>query len=160
MPSLGPRYHALVLRYLYSYVTVGQLCAFITGWNLILSYVIGSASVARAWSSAFDSLIGNYISQVLRGTFSLHVPYFLAKYPDFFALGLVLLLTGVLVLGARESALVNKVFTGLNLLVLSFMIISGFVKGDLHNWQLTEQDYKLVTSGPNDTSRLGGYPWP
>ena len=67
---------------------------------------------------------------------------------------------GVLVLGARESALVNKVFTGLNLLVLSFMIISGFVKGDLHNWQLTEQDYKLVTSGPNDTSRLGGYPWP
>ena len=50
--------------------------------------------MARAWSSAFDSLIGNYISQVLRGTFSLHVPYFLAKYPDFFALGLVLLLTG------------------------------------------------------------------
>lgn len=68
--------------------------------------------------------------------------------------------TGVLALGARESALVNKVFTGLNLSVLSFTVISGFVKGDLHNWQLTEQDYKLNTSGSNDTSRLGGCPGP
>ncbi|XP_033272264.1 cationic amino acid transporter 3-like isoform X1 [Orcinus orca] len=153
--EFGARVPCSGSAYLYSYVTVGQLCAFITGWNLILSYVIGTASVARAWSSAFDSLTGNHISHVLQGAFSLHVPYSLAKYPDFFALGLVLLLTGVLALGARESALVNKVFTGLNLSVLSFMVISGFVKGDLHNWQLTEQDYKLNTSGSNDTSRLG-----
>ena len=39
--------------------------------------------MARAWSSAFDSLIGNYISQVLRGTFSLHVPYFLPSTQTF-----------------------------------------------------------------------------
>uniref|UniRef100_A0A8C4N3G4 Cationic amino acid transporter C-terminal domain-containing protein n=1 Tax=Equus asinus asinus TaxID=83772 RepID=A0A8C4N3G4_EQUAS len=141
--------------YLYSYVTVGQLCAFITGWNLILSYVIGAASVARAWSSTFDSLTGNHISRVLQGSFSLHVPYVLAEYPDFFALGLVLLVTGILVLGASESALVTKMFTGLNLLVLSFIILSGFIKGDLHHWQLTEHDYKLATSGSNDTSSLG-----
>ena len=68
--------------------------------------------------------------------------------------------TGVLVLGARESALVTKVFTAINLLVLSFIILSGFIKGDLHNWQLTEQDYKLATAGSNDTSRLGGSSWP
>ena len=54
----------------------------------------GTASEARAWSIAFDSLIGNHISQAFQGTFSLNVPYFLATYADFFALGLVLLLTG------------------------------------------------------------------
>lgn len=53
----------------------------------------GSASVARAWSSAVDSLAGNRISQVLQGSFSPQVPH-LAKYLDFFSLGLVLLLTG------------------------------------------------------------------
>uniref|UniRef100_A0A8D1XWZ0 Cationic amino acid transporter C-terminal domain-containing protein n=1 Tax=Sus scrofa TaxID=9823 RepID=A0A8D1XWZ0_PIG len=162
--EFGARVPCSGSAYLYSYVTVGQLCAFITGWNLILSYIIMNvassvtavaASVARAWSSAFDSLIRNHISQVFKETFSLHVPHFLATYPDFFALSLVLLLMGVLVLGVRTSALVNKMFTGINLLVLSFIILTGFIKGDLHNWQLTEQDYKLATAGSNDTSRLG-----
>ncbi|XP_048963508.1 cationic amino acid transporter 3 isoform X1 [Canis lupus dingo] len=141
--------------YLYSYVTVGELWAFTTGWNLILSYVIGTASVARAWSSAFDNLIGNHISQTLQGSISLHVPHVLAEYPDFFAMGLVLLLTGLLALGASESALVTKVFTVVNLLVLGFVIISGFIKGDLHNWKLTEGDYKLTVAGLNDTYSLG-----
>ncbi|XDC82531.1 hypothetical protein R6Z07F_013704 [Ovis aries] len=141
--------------YLYSYVTMGELCAFITGWNLLLSYAITIASVARAWSSTFDSLIGNHMSRALRGTFPLHVPSFLAKYPDFLALGVVLVMMGILVLGARESALVNKWFTGINVLVLGFIILSGFIKGDLHNWQLTEQDYALAAAGSNDSSSLG-----
>lgn len=50
--------------------------------------------MARAWSSAFDNLIGNHISETLKGTVSLHVPHVLAEYPDFFAMALVLLLTG------------------------------------------------------------------
>ncbi|XFG10157.1 hypothetical protein AB1E19_013781 [Capra hircus] len=141
--------------YLYSYITMGELCAFVTGWNLLLSYAITIASVARAWSSTFDSLIGNHMSQALRGTFPLHVPSFLAKYPDFLALGVVLVMMGILVLGARESALVNKWFTGINILVLGFIIVSGFIKGDLHNWQLTEQDYALAAAGSNDSSSLG-----
>ncbi|KAI4534936.1 hypothetical protein MG293_015796 [Ovis ammon polii] len=141
--------------YLYSYISMGELWAFITAWNLILSYVIGSGSVARAWSIAFGSLIGNHIFQALEGTFSPYMPYYLAKYPDFVALSLVLLLTGVLVLGARESVLVGKISTGINLLVLSFIILSGFIKGDLHNWKLTEQDYTLNTSESGDIYSLG-----
>jgi len=61
----------------------------------------------------------------------------------------------LLALGASESALVTKVFTVVNLLVLGFVIISGFIKGDLHNWKLTEEDYKLAMAGLNDTYRLG-----
>ncbi|XP_013827091.2 PREDICTED: LOW QUALITY PROTEIN: cationic amino acid transporter 3-like [Capra hircus] len=153
--EFGARVPRSGTAYLYIYVTVGQLCAFIIGWNLILSYVIATSSVARAWSYVFDNLIGNHISQMLQETFSLQMPYFLDRYPDFFALGLVLLLTGLQVLGTRESALVNKVFMGINFLVLSFIILSGFIKGDLHNWKLTEQDYALDTSASSDTSSLG-----
>ncbi|XP_012498776.1 PREDICTED: cationic amino acid transporter 3-like [Propithecus coquereli] len=153
--EFGARVPCSGSAYLYSYVTVGQLLAFVTGWNLILSYVIGAASVARAWSFAFDNLTGNHISRALQGVLTLHVPRVLAEYPDFFALGLVLLLTGLLALGARESALVTKVFTGVNLLVLSGVTVSGLIKGDLHNWRLTELDYALAAAGPNGTLGLG-----
>lgn len=62
--------------------------------NIPSSVAAAMASVARTWSYIFDNLIGNHISQVLQESFSLNMPYFLARYPDFFALGLVLLVTG------------------------------------------------------------------
>jgi len=58
------------------------------------SATAGTTILARAWSYIFDNLIGNHISQALQGTFSVHVPHFLAKYPDFLALALVLLFMG------------------------------------------------------------------
>ena len=64
--------------------------------------------------------------------------------------------TGLLLLGARELILVTKISIGTNLLVLIFIIITGFIKGDLHNWRLREQDYKLNTSGSRDIYGLGG----
>ncbi|KAG5201144.1 hypothetical protein JEQ12_005678 [Ovis aries] len=142
--------------YLYSYVTMGQLYAFVIGWNSILPLVTGTAVLARVSSYVFDSLIGNHISQALQETFPLHLPYSLATYADFFALGLVLLMTGLLLLGVRESILVTKISIGINILVLIFIIITGFIKGDLHNWRLTEQDYNLNISGTRDIYGLGG----
>ncbi|XP_061245176.1 cationic amino acid transporter 3-like [Bos javanicus] len=142
--------------YLYSYVTMGQLYAFIAGWNSILPVVTATAISARASSYILDNLIGNHISQALQETFSLHLPYSLATYADFFALGLVLLMTGIVALGAHESILVIRISQVINLLVLIFIIVTGFVKGDLHNWKLTEQDYKLNTSGSRDIYGLGG----
>ncbi|KAF3826177.1 hypothetical protein GH733_006291 [Mirounga leonina] len=103
--------------YLYNYVTVGELWAFITGWNLILSYV--------------------------------------TEYPDFFAVGLVVLLTGLLALRASEFVPLTTVFTVVNLLVLGFVIISGFTKGKLHSWKLTEEDCIMTMFRLNDTSSLG-----
>ena len=58
------------------------------------SATAATAYLTRAWSYTFDSLIGNHISKKLEGTFSEHTPSFLAPYPDFVALALVLLMAG------------------------------------------------------------------
>ncbi|KAI1297888.1 Cationic amino acid transporter 2 [Halotydeus destructor] len=70
--------------YVYSYTTVGEFIAFLIGWNLILEYVIGTASVARGFTGYLDHLAGNTISRMLMDWLPLNQPA-LSPYFDLFA---------------------------------------------------------------------------
>uniref|UniRef100_A0A8D0A8Y4 Zgc:175280 n=1 Tax=Sander lucioperca TaxID=283035 RepID=A0A8D0A8Y4_SANLU len=159
--EFGARVPKTGSAYLYSYVAVGEVWAFVTGWNLLLSYVIGTSSVAVAWTGTFDDLIDNIIAKNLEKHTPMDSPG-LAPYPDFFAAGLIMLLAGILAHGVKESAVVNTVFTAVNIAVLVFIIIAGFIKGDINNWYISQETIlnatlhmENFTSSDNETVDFG-----
>ena len=83
-----------ILPKLFSYVTMGELCALTIGWNLVLSYVVGTSSVAKAWSANIDALI----NCKLRAWQVSSMPYmqskFMEDYPDIFAAIIIIVLAG------------------------------------------------------------------
>ncbi|CAD7006318.1 cationic amino acid transporter 3 [Ceratitis capitata] len=125
--------------YVYSYVTVGEFVAFTIGWNLILEYVIGTASVARGLSGYFDALINNSMSQSLQEAMPMHVD-FLATYPDFLAFGVILLLAALLGFGVKESSFLNNIFTTVNLLTIGVMLVAGAINANPDNWTIANEN--------------------
>lgn len=91
--EFGARVPKAGSAYIYSFVTVGEFIAFLIGWNLILEYAIGAASVSKGISNYIDKLAGGVMSDFFRETVPIGVPFF-GEYADFFALGLILFLSG------------------------------------------------------------------
>ncbi|XP_003424871.1 high affinity cationic amino acid transporter 1 [Nasonia vitripennis] len=133
--------------YVYSYVTVGEFIAFVIGWNLILEYVIGTASMARGVSSYIDVLTNYTIERALHEAMPIKVS-FLSQYPDFFALGMVILLTLFLSIGVKESSMLNNVFTTINLITISIIVVSGIIKADPSNWSIDVLDIPMNVTNP------------
>ncbi|CAD6215850.1 GSCOCG00000666001-RA-CDS [Cotesia congregata] len=121
--------------YVYSYVTIGEFVAFVIGWNLILEYVIATASVARGLSNYVDSLIDNQMKIYFQSVMPINVS-FLSKYPDFFAFSVVMLLSVLLCIGAQESSYLNMGFTAVNLTTVLVVIVAGSIKANPANWNI------------------------
>jgi len=123
--------------YTYSYATLGELVAWIIGWDLILEYAIGNVAVAISWANYFRSLLGSIgidIPQWLSTDFrTAHkIPGLIESAPhilgvpivfNLLAFGIVTLITIVLVWGIKESAQFNAVMVMIKILVLLFFIV-------------------------------------
>jgi APA family basic amino acid/polyamine antiporter len=120
--------------YTYSYATLGELVAWIIGWDLIIEYAIGNVAVAISWAEFFNRLLRNlgiHFPDWLSQNYRTATPEVLADAPHIFgipivfnvlALGIVALITVVLVWGIKESAEFNAVMVGIKILVLLFFI--------------------------------------
>lgn len=159
--EFGARVPKAGSAYIYSYVTVGEIPAFIIGWNLILEYIIGVSSVARAWSANLDSLTGGKIADAMRHAMPMNVNGF-ASYPDFLSVGIIALITVMLSIGMNFSSKFMTVLTAVNVLVLAFCSVLGFTKADVGNWSLNTTDMEAVcfngsTPAPPDDGGSGHF---
>ena len=123
--------------YTYSYATLGELVAWIIGWDLILEYAIGNVAVAISWANYFRSLlesIGIDIPAWLATDFrtARKIPGLIESAPhilgvpivfNLLAFGIVALITIVLVWGIKESAQFNAVMVVIKIMVLLFFIV-------------------------------------
>lgn len=128
--------------YTYAYATLGELIAWIIGWDLILEYSVAAASVAHGWSKYFQNLIG--IFKIKIPLVWANVPFdfnpdtgkFLAtgSWFDLLALLIVASLSVILVLGIRESSRFNNIMVFIKVAVVLLVIGVGvfFINSD--NW--------------------------
>ena len=129
--------------YAYSYATLGELVAWIIGWDLILEYAVGNVAVAISWGDYFKSFLNGWVefpawlttgyrTALLSSDPAVHgllqtaphiggVPI-LINVPAF---AIVMLITWLLLLGVRESARANNVMVAVKLVVLAIFMIGG-----------------------------------
>ncbi|HEV2180086.1 MAG TPA: amino acid permease [Gemmatimonadaceae bacterium] len=127
--------------YTYAYSTLGELLAWIIGWDLILEYLFGAATVAVGWSGYFTALmndIGIHIPAALSnaplsvtGGWHLHTTGALINLP---ALVLAGLMTALLVIGIKESANFNNIIVFVKVAIVLLVIAFGFAYVNAQNW--------------------------
>ncbi|XP_074247351.1 cationic amino acid transporter 4 isoform X2 [Saimiri boliviensis] len=136
--EFGARVPRTGSAYLFTYVSMGELWAFLIGWNVLLEYIIGGAAVARAWSGYLDAMFSHRIRNFTETHVGSWEISLLAQYPDFLAAGIILLASAFVSCGARVSSWLNHTFSTISLLVILFIIILGFILAQPHNWSAEE----------------------
>ena len=119
--------------YTYAYATLGEIFAWMIGWDLILEYAVGSMTVAVGWSG--------YFQRILAG-FGIHLPAWMSASPDATAgtlvnlpaILIVLFIMVLLVVGVRESARFNAAMVAVKLAAVAFFIVVGFSYVEPANW--------------------------
>ncbi len=119
--------------YTYTYATLGEVVAWIIGWDLILEYGVSVAAIAVGW--------GGNLNAFLDSAFGVALPDAIAKSPEdggtfnLPAVVVVLAITFLLVRGVTESARVNLVMVAIKLLVLAFFIVVALANFGTGNFQ-------------------------
>ena len=124
--------------YSYVYATLGEIFAWIIGWDLVLEYAMGAATVAVGWSGYLVSLLASLgLGLPEQFTAAYGAPLHDAATTGLFnvpAAAIVLVITGLLVLGTRESARVNNVMVGFKLAIVLTVIVVGALHLSPANW--------------------------
>jgi APA family basic amino acid/polyamine antiporter len=116
--------------YTYAYATLGELVAWMIGWDLILEYAVGSMTVAIGWSG--------YMQRLLSGV-GIVLPTALSAAPpvgiiNLLAVLIVLVIMVLLVIGVRESARANAIMVAIKLVAVLFFIAAGATFVRPENW--------------------------
>jgi len=123
--------------YTYAYATLGELIAWIIGWDLILEYAVSNMAVAVGFSA--------YLNDVLDNTFGIHLPARFANPPivggqftgawfNVSALVILLILSYILVIGVRESAEANNVMVAIKIAAILIFVIGAARAVHTANW--------------------------
>lgn len=129
--------------YTYAYTTMGELFAWIIGWDLVLEYAVGAATVANAWSSYFQKVLKQFniiLPESLQGAswkYNEATGGFdpTNSYINLLAVLIVVGVTAVLVKGIQESAGINAVMVGIKVAAVLFVIVVGAFYIDPENWR-------------------------
>src|SRR5262245_6732518 len=139
--------------YAYSYATLGELVAWIIGWDLILEYAVGNIAVAVAWGGYFNSLLSGFgielpawlthgyravmvstdpaVQALMQTAPRLGGIPILVNIPAF---AIVMVITGVLLLGVKESSRTNNIIVVVKLVVLALFVVVGAMYIDPANY--------------------------
>ncbi|MEU6611836.1 amino acid permease [Streptomyces shenzhenensis] len=119
--------------YTFSYASLGELPAWIIGWDLVLEFALGTAVVAVGWSGYIRALLDNagwHLPEYLGGRDGAHGFGF-----DILAAVLILVLTGILVLGMKLSARVTRLVVAVKVTVVLIVIVAGAFFIDAGNYK-------------------------